>query len=152
MSSYSLSRSVTVAATPERIRPLITQFPQWRRWSPFEQSDPDLKRDYRGAEEGVGAVYEWSGNAKAGAGVMTITAATANKVDIHLRFLRPFKAESQHRFDLAPSGATTNVTWTMSGEQRGLMGLVMKLFMPVEKVMGPQFEKGLASLKQAAES
>ena len=64
---------------------------------PVRAERSDLKRDYRGAEEGVGAVYEWSGNAKAGAGVMTITAATANKVDIHLRFLRPFKAESQHR-------------------------------------------------------
>jgi len=152
MGSYSLSRSVTVAAPPERIRPLITKFPQWRRWSPFEESDPDLKRDYRGAEEGVGAVYEWSGNAKAGAGVMTITEATETRVDIHLRFLRPFKSESRHRFDLAPSDGTTTVTWTMSGEQKGIMGLAMKLFMPMEKVMGPQFEKGLAALKEAAES
>lgn len=153
MGSYALSRSETIAAPPERIRPLIARFPEWRTWSPFENTDPELSREYRGAEEGTGAVYEWSGNKQAGAGIMTITDTTDDQVKIHLQFLRPFKAESRHTFDLAPSGGgATTVTWTMTGEQKGLMGLLMKLFLPMEKAMGPQFERGLATLKEVAES
>jgi len=153
MSTYTITRSVVVDTEPERVLPLITRFENWRRWSPFEDSDPQLKREYRGPEEGTGAVYEWEGNAKAGAGIMTITEVTACQALIELEFLRPFKSSSRHVFSVTPSGgAASTVTWTMHGEQKGLTGLVTRFVMPMEKVMGPEFEKGLAALKDAAEA
>lgn len=152
MAEYVVSRSVEIAAPRERILPLLVSFPQWRRWSPFEDADPELVREYRGAESGVGAEYEWSGNARAGSGVMTITDVTDSRVAIRLQFLRPFRSGSEHTFDLDPSDEGTRVTWTMAGEQRGFMGLVSRLLMPMEKAMGPTFEQGLASLRSAAEA
>ncbi|GGH50700.1 SRPBCC family protein [Microbacterium album] len=152
MASYTVSRSVIVDAEPEQVFPLITRFSNWTRWSPFENADPALAREYRGPDEGTGAVYEWSGNDKAGAGVMTITDVTPCQVYVDLEFVRPFTSSTRHVFAVTPSGgAASTVTWTMHGEHRGLTGLVTRLLMPMEKVMGPEFEKGLEALKLEVE-
>jgi len=151
MSRYAFSRSVAIAASPQRVLERITRFPEWRAWSPFEGADPELRRTYRGAEQGAGAIYEWSGNAQAGAGIMTITSATDSRVTIELQFLRPFKSVSHHTFDVVPDGAATRVTWTMAGELKGFTGWLMRVMMPMEKGLGPQFERGLAALKRVVE-
>lgn len=152
MSTYAVTRTETIGVTPDRIAPLITRFPAWQQWSPFERSDPELRRSYRGPAEGAGSEYEWSGNAKAGAGVMTMTAATSHRVDIQVRFRKPFKAVSEHVFTLEPAGDSTEVTWTMTGDQTGVTGLLMRLMMPMERAMGPEFERGLTALKALAET
>ncbi|GAA1743175.1 SRPBCC family protein [Microbacterium paludicola] len=152
MASYTVSRSVVIDAQPEQVFPYIERFPEWVKWSPFEGSDPELQRVYRGAPEGDGAIYEWSGNAKAGAGMMTITDVTSCQVHVDTEFFRPFKNKTRHVFAVTPSGgAATTVTWEMHGEHTGLVGLVSRVLMPIEKFMGPEFEKGLEALKRVVE-
>lgn len=152
MASYTVSRSVVIDAQPEQVFPYLVRFPEWMKWSPFEGTDPELQRVYRGSDEGDGAIYEWSGNAKAGAGMMTITDVTSCLVHIDVEFFRPFKNQTKHAFTVTPSGgAATTVTWTMDGEHTGFMGLVGRWVMPMEKVMGPEFEKGLEALKAVVE-
>jgi uncharacterized protein YndB with AHSA1/START domain len=81
--TFTIQRSATIKAPPERVFALLTDFPAWRQWSPWENLDPDLKRTYSGAPNGKGAVYEWEGN-KAGAGRMEILDAPApQKVTIN---------------------------------------------------------------------
>ncbi|MER7796363.1 SRPBCC family protein [Microbacterium sp. NPDC096154] len=153
MASYTVSRSVVIDALPDQVFPYIARFPEWMKWSPFEGADPALRRVYTGAAEGTGAVYEWSGNAKAGEGSMTITDVTSCQVHIDTEFVRPFKNETRHVFAITPhGGAASTVTWTMHGEHKGFMGLVTRLMMPMEKFMGPEFEKGLEALKRVVET
>jgi len=147
MAEYSVTRSVTIAAPPERIYPHIASFPAWRQWSPFEDQDPNLERDYRGAEDGEGAVYEYRGNSKAGSGIMTITHASPERIEVELEFLKPFRSTSHHVFALVPVEGGTEVSWTMRGTQNA----VMRALMNMEKFIGPSFERGLASLKRVAE-
>lgn len=148
MAEYSVTRSTRIAAPPERIQPLIASFRQWRQWSPFEDQDPDLVREYRGPESGTGAVYEYRGSARAGSGIMTITYAAPERVDVELEFLRPFKAVSHHTFALTPvDGGSTEVSWTMRGTQNAIMRALMNM----ERFAGPQFERGLAALQRVAE-
>ncbi len=152
MGTYEVSRSIPVEADPARVHGLVNDFREWRAWSPWEDLDPALERTYEGPEAGVGARYSWRGNRKAGEGSMELTSSTPQRIEVALTFLRPFKASNQVTFDLVPSsGGSTDVTWTMTGEQKGLMGVLGKVI-PMDKLVGKDFEKGLARLKAAAES
>ena len=149
--TYTVERSTTVDASAEQVYEEVVDFHRWRAWSPWEDLDPALNRTYSGPEQGPGAVYEWSGNRKAGSGRMEIVdAVPASRVAVDLRFLKPFKSRSTTTFTLEPEGARTRVTWTMTGERT--LGLkVMGLFTSMDKLVGGDFEKGLARLKSVAE-
>ena len=148
---FLVQRRTTIAAPAEAVYPLIDDFHRWIEWSPWEGIDPKLDRAYSGAESGVGAIYEWGGNRKAGAGQMEITSADPpREVVIALTFHRPFKSSSTARFTLTPTDAGTEVVWAMAGPKT-LMTRVMGVFMSMDKMIGPDFEKGLSQLAAAAE-
>jgi uncharacterized protein YndB with AHSA1/START domain len=149
-STYTVERTRVVQAPVERVYPLIADFRQWTRWSPWEDVDPELHRAYSGPEAGIGASYAWSGNRKAGAGTMTITDAEENRlVDIDLQFDKPFKARNRTTFELTPLGEGTKVTWRMVGPRPLVMRLMGPL-MNVEKFVGKDFDKGLDRLALVA--
>lgn len=130
----------------------MNDFHEWTAWSPWEDVDPDMQREYSGARSGVGASYSWRGNRKAGAGRMEIIESTPDTVRIALSFLKPFKAENRIEFDLVDAAdATTAVRWGVAGKQTGLMAIFARLY-PMDKVVGQDFEKGLRRLKRVAET
>jgi uncharacterized protein YndB with AHSA1/START domain len=150
--TYTVERSVTIDAPPERIYHQIADFRSWVNWSPWEGLDPELKRTYSGAESGTGAVYAWSGNRKAGQGRMEITDATEpSRVQIDLAFEKPWKARNETVFTIRPEGSGSRVTWRMTGKKT-LMTKVMGVFKSMEQLLAPDFERGLARLKETAES
>jgi uncharacterized protein YndB with AHSA1/START domain len=149
-SEFEVTRDTTVDAPPQEVYELLADFRQWRRWSPWEDIDPQLWRSYSGADSGVGAVYEWSGNRKAGAGRMEIIAAEPpSRLVIALQFLKPFKSKSTTTFTLEPAASATHVTWRMVGPKT-IMTRFMGVFMSMDRMIGPDFEKGLAQLADAA--
>ncbi len=150
MGSYSVTRSTTVDAPAHEVHALIDDFHAWTQWSPWEDLDPELQRTYSGSERGVGAVYQWSGNRKAGQGRMEITRSSPEDVEVALDFLKPFKSSSTTTFSLVASGNGTVVEWRMTGEQKGLMSALGKVY-SMDRLIGPGFEKGLARLKAVAE-
>lgn len=151
MRSYEVSRSTSIAAPIGRVHALINDFHEWEKWSPWEDTDPDMERTYSGPESGVGSRYSWSGNKKAGEGSMEITSDTPGRVGVHLYFVKPFKSESDVDFTLTSVGSGTDVIWRLQSEWKGLMALVGR-FMPMDKWLGTDFEKGLAKLKAVAEN
>jgi len=147
--TYEVVRETEVDAPSAVIHDLIVDFHEWLKWSPWEDVDPDLQRTYSGADRGFGAVYEWSGNRKAGQGRMAITGDEPLEVTVDITFLKPFKASSVATFELTPAGSGTKVTWRMVG-QKTLATKVMGIFTSMDKMIGPDFEKGLARLKDTA--
>ena len=147
---FRLERSTVIAAPPETIRPLIADFRAWRDWSPWEGKDPAMKRTLSGAEAGVGAVYGWEGNGQVGTGRMEIVEDAPQRVAIKLDFLKPFEAHNLAEFTLAPEAAGTRVTWAMSGPQP-FVAKLMSLVFSMERMVGPDFEAGLAALQRRAE-
>lgn len=148
---FEVQRSATVPAPPQAVFDLITDFHRWNEWSPWEDIDPSMQRTFSGAPSGVGAVYEWDGNRKAGQGRMEITAADApSRVVIALEFLKPFKSSNTTTFELAGSGELTTVTWRMVGPKT-IATRIMGIFKSMDKMVGPDFEKGLARLATAAQ-
>ena len=149
--SYTVTRSATIDAPPARVYEEVVDFHNWTHWSPWEDLDPDLQRTYSGSESGKGAAYAWSGNRKAGAGRMEITDATEpSSVQIDLAFLKPFKAQSDVLFTIAPDGTGSRVTWVINGKKT-LTTKVMGVFKSMDSMIGPDLDKGLARLKGTAE-
>lgn len=151
MVNYRVSRSTSIAADPALVHRLVNDLHEWQHWSPWEGLDPDLERTFSGADQGVGAHYSWSGNRKAGQGSMEITASTPEQVDVALAFLKPFRSDSKVSFELAAAGDGTDVTWVMTGEQKGLAAVFGKV-VPMDRLIGKDFDKGLVQLKAAAEA
>jgi len=146
-----VQRAASIQAPPETIFPLIADFHRWISWSPWENRDPELKRTYSGADSGKGAVYGWEGNRNVGSGRMEITEASpSSKVVIQLDFIKPFEGHNITEFTLQPAGGATNVTWTMQGPSP-FITKVMGVFMNMDKMIGRDFEAGLANLKSVAE-
>jgi Polyketide cyclase / dehydrase and lipid transport len=151
ISTFTVERSTMIDAAPDQIFPLLNDFHRWVDWSPWEGMDANLQRTYTGSTSGVGASYAWVGSRKVGAGKMEIVAATPNdSLDIALAFLKPFKAENHTRFVLEPNEAHTRVTWTMTGKKT-LMSKIMGIFMSMDKLVGKDFDRGLAQLKSLAQ-
>jgi hypothetical protein len=150
-STFEVTRSTVINAPAATIQLLIEDFQEWPKWSPWEDIDPQMKREYAGPTYGVGSIYSWSGNRKAGSGRMEITGAKPGKVDLDLDFTAPMKTQNRLTFDLQPNGEATAVTWSMSGSQKGIWKLIGKIY-PMDKLVGKDFEKGLARLKGAAEA
>lgn len=150
MADFTVSRQISIGASQGSVHALIDDFRAWRSWSPWEDLDPTLARSYTGAEAGVGAQYAWRGNRKAGAGSMEIVGSEPDRITVAVVFLKPFKATNTSEFSLRSDGGLTEVTWTMSGKNAGLAALVSR-FMNMDKLVGTDFEKGLARLKARAE-
>ncbi len=152
--TFSVQRSVTVKAPAEKIFPLISNFHQWANWSPWENKDPVMKRTYSGPESGKGAVYAWDGNKNVGSGRMEILdASSPSKIVIKLDFFKPFEGHNTAEFSMRPQsepGPATNITWLMHGPAP-FMHRLMQVFMDFDKMIGKDFEAGLANLKRLAE-
>lgn len=148
---FSVQRSVSIQAPPEKIFPMIDDFRQWPAWSPWEKLDPTMKRTLSGAASGVGAVYAWDGSGKVGAGRMEIKEAMVpSKIGIQLDFIKPFEGHNIADFTLAPNGQSTEVIWRMHGPAP-FVSKLMGLFFDMDIMIGKDFEAGLANLKAAAE-
>lgn len=151
MGEFEIARSTTIAAAPERVHDLIADFRSWQQWSPWEGLDPNLARSYSGPATGAGARYAWEGNRRAGKGSMEVTGDTPGRIDIALAFEKPWTARNAVDFTLTPVGdAGTEVTWRMTGEHKGFAAVFARLF-NMDRMLGKDFDKGLAALKALAE-
>jgi hypothetical protein len=148
--TFRVERSLAIGASPAAIHPLINDFHQWSRWSPYERRDPEMTKTFSGAPAGVGAVYQWARNAQVGEGRMEIVDSTPASVTIQLDFLKPFKGHQTAEFTFAPSGGSTRVTWATFGATNYL-SLLMSIFCSMDSLIGKDFEAGLANLKPIAE-
>lgn len=148
---FEIQRVATIKAPPETIMPLLSDFRQWTKWSPWEHLDPAMQRTFSGAASGQGAVYAWKGNSKVGEGRMEITdLAAPTRLVIKLDFVTPFESHNVTEFALLPQGEQTTVTWTMKGPMP-FISKVMTVFASMDTLAGADLERGLAKLKAVAE-
>jgi hypothetical protein len=149
---FRVTRSAAISAPPATVFEQVNDLHKWEEWSPWAKLDPAAKSTYEGPPAGVGAAFAWSGNNKIGQGRMTITESKPEGlVKFNLEFLRPFKATNTAEFTFKSQGGQTVITWTMLGKNN-FMSKAMGLFMNCDKMVGGQFEQGLAKMKSIAEA
>jgi len=150
--TFRVERSAMIDAPAEVVFALVNDFREWLKWSPYEKRDPNLKRTYDGSGSGPGSVYAWAGNAQIGEGRMTITdSKPEERIAIRLEFFKPWKATNGVEFKFKPVGSGVAVSWAMSGEKNFLCK-IFSLFMSMDRMIGDDYDKGLAELKRQAEA
>ena len=151
-SEYRVARTATIAAPAPAVFAQVNDFHKWEAWNPWAKLDPAMKQAYEGAPAGIGAIYTWAGNSEVGEGRMTLTESRpSDLVRIRLEFLKPFATTSTAEFSFKPEGDHTAVTWSMTGKVN-FMAKVVHLFMDMDRMIGGNFEKGLAQLKSVVEA
>ena len=150
--TFHIERSITMAAPPENAFAQVNDFHAWPAWSPWEKLDPQMKKTFEGPPAGVGAKYAWAGNDEVGEGQMTMEKSEKpSTIGIKLEFIKPFAATNATTFTFAPAAGGSKVTWAMDGENN-FMSKAASLFMDMDKMIGADFDKGLAAMKAAAEA
>lgn len=149
--AFRVERKIVIKASPEKIFPWLEDPKKTTEWSPWEKMDPNVKKTFSGAAKGKGAVYEWDGNKDIGAGRLEITESVPpTTVVMDLHFLRPMDDRSVARYETKAVDGGTEVTWSISGKNT-FVAKIMCVFMNMDKMIGGEFEKGLADLKTLAE-
>jgi len=149
--TFRVERTATIKAPPDSVFAYLNDFHRWSDWSPWEKLDPAMKRTYGSTSTGPGATYAWDGSSKVGAGQMEILKSVpASQLLVKLDFLKPMQGHDTAEFKLTPKNDSTTVTWAMYGPN-SFMGKFMSIFFNMDKMIGKDFETGLANLKQRAE-
>lgn len=149
--TFRIARSISIKAQPEKIFPLIADLHQFNIWNPWAKKDPNAKMNYIGPESGVGSGHEWDGDKKVGKGRMEVAKLTpSSEVVFNLHFISPFEAHNTATFTLTPQGENTQVIWAMEGASPYISKVMCTIF-SMDKMVGPDFEAGLADLKALAE-
>jgi len=147
--NFHVARSTTVQAPAAKLHGLINDLHQFNTWNPFEKGDPQARGQYAGPAAGPGATYEFGGG-KSGSGSLRILDSAPTRVSMELHMREPLEARNHVQFTLQPRGDATEVTWSMDGATP-FIGKVIHVFIDMDKMVGSQFESGLADLKQRAE-
>ena len=147
---YRVIRTIDTRARPEAVFEQVAGVRHWPEWTVWNRDmDPTLEITYDTPETGVGAGYRWSGK-KLGSGSLKISKADPAKgVWYDLEF-ESGKFRSVGSVLIATNADHLTITWTDEGELgrnpvNRYLGLVM------ERMVGPDFEKGLERLKAKAE-
>jgi uncharacterized protein YndB with AHSA1/START domain len=150
-SQYRVVRTATIPATPSVVFDQVNDLHKWDAWSPWAKLDPAMKTTFEGPQSGTGAAYSWVGDSKVGEGKMSITETRTNElVRLKLEFIKPFASVATTEFTFKPEGNQTSVTWSMSGD-KNFISKAFCLFMNMDKMVGGDFEKGLAGLKSVVQ-
>ena len=148
---FQVSRSAAFAAPPGEVFAQVNELKRWNAWSPWAKKDPQMKQSYEGPSAGTGAVTSWIGNQEVGEGRMSIVESRPNElVRFKLEFFKPFAATNSAVFEFKPEAQGTRVTWTMHG-QNNFVGKAMCLVFDMDKMVGGDFEAGLAGIKAIVE-
>jgi hypothetical protein len=151
-SVFRVTRSTTMSAPAPAVFAQVNDFHKWEAWNPWGKIDPAMKQTYEGASAGVGAIYTWVGNKNVGEGRMTLTEShPSDLIRIKLEFFKPLAGTNIAEFTFKPEGNQTAVTWSMTGKNN-FMAKAIHLFMNMDKMIGGQFEVGLAQMKSIVEA
>ena len=147
-----VERSALINAPADVVFGIINDLHQWGLWSPYDKRDPNMQKTFEGASVGPGASYAWNGNKEVGEGRLTIVDCTPGElVTMRLEFTRPFACQNRVDFKLVPAADGTRVSWIMEGKNN-FISKAMSLIINMDKMVGTDFEQGLANLNSVAQA
>ncbi|TRZ43804.1 polyketide cyclase [Robertkochia solimangrovi] len=151
--NYHVSRNIQIKRPLPEVFNYLKYLRNQSEWSPWEQRDPEMFKEIRGTDGTVGAISYWKGNKEVGEGEQEITRIVENDIiESQLRFLRPFASISESYLKVVSvTPENTRVSWGFSGNHKLPMRIMM-FFMSMDKMVGKDFEQGLAKLKKVLEN
>lgn len=150
--TFQVQRVATIKAPAEKIFPYLESPKAAMSWIPFMEPDPNVKITYSGPDSGKGAAQAWAGNAQVGEGrIEVVDTKPSKEVTLKLDMLKPLEGHNTVVYALEPKGGETVMTWTMSGQQP-FIGKIVSVLIDCDRMVGEQFDKGLAKLKSIVEA
>lgn len=150
---YNMSRNIVIQKSRPEVFQYLKLMKNQDHWSPWKKRDPNMKQTFTGEDGTIGFISHWDSDHKqVGAGEQEILKLEENRrVESALRFLKPWKSESNGYFDLEDADGGTKVTWGFYGTNK-IPFNVMMLFYNMDKAVGKDFEEGLTDLKKVLEN
>jgi hypothetical protein len=149
---YTVSRSLSINASADKLYAIINTPKEFERWSPYSPKDPAMVNRYSGPASGVGARNDFVGNNQVGTGSVEITGSTApSEVVMLLTMVKPFAAKNTVTYSLARQDSATLVTWAMTAKAP-FLAKVISVFVNMDNMIGRDFADGLARLKKLVEN
>jgi hypothetical protein len=149
--SAHVVRSVNTAASPDTVYAIVNGFARFNEWSPWADLDPKTRYSYSGPATGVGAKMAWaSEKPDVGSGSQEILAVDPGR-RVTTRLVFGDQGAATSTMDIAPAPGGSLVTWSFDTSFEGnFLGRYFGLFF--DRMIGPDFEKGLSRLKALAEA
>ena len=128
---FTVEEEISISAPIGDVLPLITDFRNWEKWSPWLVHEPKAILTYSNSFSQIGSFYTWEGELL-GFGKVT----TLDIVDSHLAmdvkqkidFIKPALHSATIRWNLASTDkGTTKLTWKMIGT----MPLFLSFLIPI---------------------
>ncbi len=150
-SKVHVERTLAMNAPPEKVFDQINTLKNWEKWSPWHKLDPNMKLEYAGPPSGMGAKYSWESKQRnVGNGSLTITESVPHtSIQSAMEFQGQGQATGTFKLEKIPEA--TQVTWSMEMDVgKNPIGRFFGLMM--DKMVGPDFERGLNNLKSLCEA
>jgi uncharacterized protein YndB with AHSA1/START domain len=146
---FHIERSVQFNGPAARAYPLVADPHRWKDWTVWNQRDPAMQISYFGTPSGAGSGWSWHSPSE-GDGKMTLTAVAADQRVAYDLYFPDMDSTSTGELRFEPQADGTRITWTMDGDM-GANPLKRWLALAMDRLVGPDFEAGLARLKTLAE-
>ncbi|MCO6456596.1 MAG: SRPBCC family protein [Pirellulaceae bacterium] len=149
MPQLLVQRSIQIQASCDKVFDAVADFGTWTTWSPWLGADPQARVEVRGDGSSVGAVYSWQGDLVGQGEIEHQRLEPGRRIEDQLRFIKPFKSQSQVTFELATEGGGTRLTWQMRGS---LPWFLFWMSRQMETLIGMDYDRGLKMLKEWLET
>lgn len=145
-------RSITIDAPREDVFALIGDFHEWSKWSPWQSADPDMELTITG--DGAGQIMSWTSTTMGNGKQTILTFEPPRLMETRLDF--GDQGGGSSAFILTEEDGQTRVIWTFDTNMREGVPLLMQpmagwLGLIIEDMVAKDYERGLATLKEAAE-
>lgn len=147
-----VERTVVINAPRALVFTHVNYWKNWQDWSPWAERDSTMLATVEGPDGQKESICKWVGDPKlTGSGEMISTGVIENKeLKYHLHFSEHIESESEGYVKLADVDDGIQVTWAFYGETPFPRN-VMMLLIDMDGMVGPDFERGLALLKDIVE-
>ncbi len=147
------NKSIAIDAPVHVVWENVNSLADLDKWSPWNDKDPGMKKDWIGTDGTVGAIQSWESDVEGvGTGSQTISNIEApNLFETDLKFYEPYESEAKAYVKLTSDGNRTVVTWGFESEMPYPFN-IMGLFMNLEEMLDEDYNKGLGRLKQICEN
>lgn len=145
-----IEREIVIDRPPAEVFAMLDSYRRFNMWSPWFARDPNAVYTYEGPSRGVGASMRWvSRQPDVGSGRQTIVESVPNKrVVTRLQF--EGQKDARATFELTPQGQGTRLVWGFDAEH-GMNPLSRWFGLFFDRLIGPDYEQGLAKLKATME-
>ena len=143
----TVSRSAFIQAPKEQVFKQMSDFRNWRNWSPWPRMDTSMKDSFAGPQGELGAIYHWFGDpTKTGEAELKATAINGTSMTFNFALIEPSKMNTSGTLSATDSANGTRATFSFTNHFDYPWN-AMTIFMNLDNLLSKDFDSGLNNMK-----